>query len=262
MTTCKNCENTFEGNFCPNCSQKADTHRFTVKHFAHEFFHAFTHADKGILFLIKELITRPGQAIREYNEGKRKKYFNPITFLLIASALQFVVVKKTEMFQHYAASMLSVTESLISNPANKEQSDKALKSIKQQTDQSLSTTQENSKVLTLLFIPVLGLFTWLLFKKSGFNYAENLVLNVMISGELSFLFLVFCALPFLILPSFIILWMTLFLLINWIYSFIVYKQFFQQGWGITIVKGILIQLGFMAFMQVVMGIFINLFLKW
>lgn len=256
MITCKNCEATFEGKFCPNCSQKADTHRLTVKHFAHDFFHAFTHTDKGILFLMKELMIRPGHAIREYNEGKRKKYFNPITFLLIVSALQIFTMKKTHMFEHYAASLESVTARLA---ATKEEGDQISQSVKQKTEKPLAFTLENSKLLTFLFIPVLGFFTWLLFRKSGVNYAENLVLNVMISAELSVLFLFLCVLPFLILPSFVILWMTLYFVINWIYSFIVYKQFFRQGWGITILKGILIQIAFMICTQFAVGVYVDLF---
>lgn len=256
MTTCKNCETSFEGKFCPNCSQKADTHRLTVKHFAHEFFHAFTHTDKGILFLMKELITRPGQAIREYNEGKRKKYFNPITFLLIASALQLFATKKTHMFEHYATSMEAMT---VQMAPNKETGERIKKSVKEQTEKPLTFTLEYSKLLTFLFIPVLGFFTWLLFKKSGVNYAENLVLNVMISAELSILFLVLCVVPFLIFPSLVLIWMTLYVVINWGYSIIVYKKFFRQGWGISILKGMIVQISFLLFIQGAMWATVKLF---
>src|SRR5688500_16468941 len=84
---CKNCDVLLEGNFCRQCGQKADTNRITFKHFLHEFFHAFTHSDKGILLLMKDLITRPGLVAREYLDGKRKKYFNPLSFLVIISSL-------------------------------------------------------------------------------------------------------------------------------------------------------------------------------
>src|SRR5688572_10665036 len=98
MTTCKNCDTPFEGKFCSACSQRADTHRFTLWHFAHAFFHALTHTDKGILFLIKELLYKPGIVAREYNEGKRKKYFSPITFLLIVMAIEIFASQKTKFY--------------------------------------------------------------------------------------------------------------------------------------------------------------------
>jgi hypothetical protein len=261
MITCKNCETTFEGKFCSNCSQKADTHRFTLKHFLHESFHAFTHADKGILFLIKELFLRPGQAIREYNEGKRKKYFNPITFLLIAAFLQLFAMQKTQITEHYMNSLITVTKQLAASSGNinQEALNKELKEAEEGGNKAFQTMLENNKAFTLLVIPFMGLITWLLFRKSGFNYAENLVMNVMISAQLSILFLFFCALPFLILPSYVLLWMFLFFLINWGYSFFVYKQFFRQSWFVTIIKGIAAQILFIITNQLLIKLTVIIF---
>jgi hypothetical protein len=83
---CKNCEATVNGKFCSRCGQNADVHRITVGHLVHEFTHAITHADKGFLLLVKELLRKPGTVPREYLEGKRKKYFNPFSFLVIMTA--------------------------------------------------------------------------------------------------------------------------------------------------------------------------------
>src|SRR5687768_6081335 len=98
MVTCKNCELPFEGKYCPNCSQKADTHRFTLGHIGHEIFHAFTHADKGIIFLIKELLLRPGKVASEYAAGKIKKYFSPLTFYLLISAFTLFAISKSNFY--------------------------------------------------------------------------------------------------------------------------------------------------------------------
>lgn len=258
MTTCKNCDTSFEGRFCPNCSQKADTHRFTINHLLHEFFHAFTHTDKGILFLIKELAVRPGQTIREYTAGKRKKYFNPITFLLIASALQLFAIKKTDIFHRYTESVYNVTQQLVKASGAKISNSREMDELKTGADASMTTMLENNKIITLLFIPALGFLTWLFFRKSKFNYAENLILNIMISAELSIFFLFACILPFIIFPSYVILWMILFLLINSLYSIIVYKRFFHQRWFISIVKGLAIQIIFMILTQLVFAQFLDL----
>lgn len=58
---CLNCNHTLAttDKYCSNCSQTAHTHRFTFGHLMHEVFHAFTHADKGILLLAKGLLTQP-----------------------------------------------------------------------------------------------------------------------------------------------------------------------------------------------------------
>src|SRR5690349_6274896 len=112
MTTCKNCSYEFEGKFCPNCSQKAATHRFTIGHIGHEFLHALTHTDKGVLLLIKELFTRPGYVALEYNAGKRKKYFNPITYMLLILAIQIFAAQKTHVYDYYIQKTQELVEQL------------------------------------------------------------------------------------------------------------------------------------------------------
>lgn len=90
METCPNCSTLLEKKFayCPICGQSAHIHRFNLPHVFHEVFHALTHADKGLLHLIKNLTLRPGVTAREYIlEGKRKTYFNPFTFLLLVLGL-------------------------------------------------------------------------------------------------------------------------------------------------------------------------------
>lgn len=72
-TICLNCETALSDGqrFCPNCGQKTDTHRLTWKHFSHEVFHALAPADKGLVYLFKKLVLRPGVVAREYLAGKR-----------------------------------------------------------------------------------------------------------------------------------------------------------------------------------------------
>jgi hypothetical protein len=245
-TTCRNCQTTFEGKFCSNCSQKANTHRFTLMHFGHELIHAVTHTDKGIFFLTKEVLLRPGKVALEYNGGMRKKYFNPITFLLIVTALQIFVVKKTEFFTAFTQSTKQLTEQLAQTSA---ESRKKLDQSIKDADKSTAMITDNNKAFTLLLIPVLSLFTWLLFKKSGHNYAENLVFNVLLMAGMSLIFFIISALPFLILPSFVILWVFADYVAIWIYSIIAYKQFYNQSWPVTIAKGILMQIFLMICTQ-------------
>src|SRR5690349_14020826 len=103
-TNCKNCGVAFQGKFCPNCAQRSDTHRFTLKHLFHESLHALTHTDKGMLLLIKEMFLKPGKVAREFVAGKRKTYFNPITFLLITTALSIFLSKTTHFYDEFLTS--------------------------------------------------------------------------------------------------------------------------------------------------------------
>ena len=74
---CINCENVLraEDIYCPQCSQRSNTHQLTVGHLLHELFHAVTHADKGFVLLVKKLILQPGTVALEYAAGRRKAYF-------------------------------------------------------------------------------------------------------------------------------------------------------------------------------------------
>lgn len=239
MTSCKNCSTEFEGKFCPNCSQKAATKRFTIGHFGHEAFHAVTHTDKGILFLIKELFRNPGRVALEYNAGKRKKYFNPVTFLLIMMAIQVFAMQKTNM----NSAFINATKEMITNMTKdskitSEEITRELDEGRQKGEKAI----EYNKLFNFLAIPLMALFTWLMFKRSGYNYAENLVLNVMIFGQTIVIFVLVLLVPFLLYPKGVILFYYLNILAFWIFSFIAYRQFFKQGWGKTIFKGIVVQI--------------------
>ena len=78
---CLNCGNEFEGHYCPECGQSADTGRFTMKFIYENLLSAFISKDGGIWFTLKNLFTRPGEMIVEILKGKRRRYFTPFPML-------------------------------------------------------------------------------------------------------------------------------------------------------------------------------------
>lgn len=182
---------------------------------------------------MKELFIRPGKVAREFNEGKRKRYFNPFTYLLLIIALQVFLAKKTDIFTVYLNETQNMMEQLKQahpevNPLG---SDEMLEAQKRNNPKVL----EHNRTLNLLFLPFLALLTWLFFKKSGFNYAENLVFNVMYSAQLLLFFIIIIIL-FVIFPSRVYILMNLYILIYLVYSFIALQQFFRQRWWLTLIK--------------------------
>ena len=250
MTTCKNCENSFEGKYCPSCSQKADTHRFTIKHFAHEFFHAFTHADKGIFFLMKELFIRPGAVAREFNAGKRKKYFNPITYLLLVMALQIYLSQKTGINTYYVEEVQRQTQvEMVSPDAEYDKTVELMKTVEQQI-------LEHSKIVNFLFLPIMAVFTWMMFRRAGSNYAEVLVFDVLWMAQILLIYIILCLIPFLIYPPSVVLTMNIYAVVTFVYMIIALKQFFLQRWLPTILKGVVIQsLYYIAMFAVMAAVF-------
>lgn len=233
-THCKNCGAPLAGNFCQNCGQSTHIHKITVKHLLHEFFHALTHADKGFLFLMKELITRPGYVAQEYLEGKRKKYFNPLSFLVIAAAIWSLIVLKTGYFE----SMGSMeTRGAYRLP----------KEISWYFSESMRIILAYGKIIILVITaPLLAFLSWIFFRKQKNTYAENLVLNAFLSGQINLVMVI------IFIPAFLLFGHSkmnnnIYQIVFLVYMMIAYHQFFKNHPAFTIIKTILILFLFIVF---------------
>lgn len=92
---CKNCGKEFSGNFCPHCGQSATIEKINLPNFIEEFSSTVFQVNRGLPFTIKELFVRPGHAIRDFIEGKRKKYFKPILLTLSYCQLYIIYCQNT-----------------------------------------------------------------------------------------------------------------------------------------------------------------------
>jgi hypothetical protein len=90
-TKCLNCGTEFQGNFCPECGQSAETGRFTMRFIFENLLAAFLSKDGGIWFTLKNLFTRPGAMIVEILNGKRRKYFSPFPMLFCSLTLYVLI---------------------------------------------------------------------------------------------------------------------------------------------------------------------------
>ena len=125
-----------------------------MRQIAHDFIHALTHVDHSIFALIKGLAIRPGHVAREYIDGRRKKYFGPLAFLVITVGLaSFAVVLTGAQF------FSPVPDNSIAN-----------------------FLQQHLNLVILAQIPLLAGVCALLFRSSRLNYAEHLVLVAYASG--------------------------------------------------------------------------------
>jgi len=234
---CKNCGSILTGKYCSNCSQNADIHRFTLKHALHDFFHSFTHIDRGILFLIKELFTRPGYASKEYIEGKRKKYFNPFQYLFLAVA---------------AATFLSVNYQLMGPKADVNTIGTGINTFGLQYNAFI---YKYFNVIQLVSVPVIALFSWLFYRKSGYNYAENLVFNTFLGAQRTLMYILIA--PFLyIFNRYWYIPISVYY-IGWlIYYGWAFVQFFNEKKSTVLIKYIISILLFIPAAQLIsLGIF-------
>lgn len=246
---CKNCEVALDGKFCANCGQKANVSRLTFVHVMHEFFHAFTHADKGVLLLAKKMIRYPGTVAREYVEGKRKRYFNPLSFIVITSAINAYICLKTG---YYAAM------SHDSGPSS------GGRKMPETMKEVFEFSDHNGKLLSLIVaVPLLAFFSWVFFrmlrlKAAKYTFPETFVLNSFIVGESNIIRILIFIPFFLLFPAYVNLnlWTFEFLLL--IYLIVAYKQFFGQHILLTIVKSVLTMVLFIIFYWVCILAYVSL----
>lgn len=153
---CKNCGRPLptEASFCPACGQSADTHRLSMHHILHDLVHVFVHADKGVIYLTKELALRPGLVAKEYIEGKRKQYFNPFSYLMLTIAI-------SAFLTHYFH--LMDTNGPKQTPGDE-------------------MVNKHINLIFLASVPMLASFTWLFFYRARYNFAEHLTLNAFLGG--------------------------------------------------------------------------------
>jgi hypothetical protein len=87
-----NCNTIVTGRFCQNCGQENVEMKQgfwqMVKHFVYDIFHF----DGKFFETLKFLIIKPGKVAKEYSEGKRERYLNPIRMYLFISAITFLLL--------------------------------------------------------------------------------------------------------------------------------------------------------------------------
>jgi hypothetical protein len=202
---CLNCNESVHGNFCNNCGQKTSTHQFSLKHFfIHDFVHGIFHLDKGFLFTLKELFTRPGHSIREYVQGKRVKHFNCFATLILLLTIGYFLSKGAKIDMSQIFEYPNTITGL------------------------LKVLKDYSKIVVFLGVPIYSFASFLLFKKSKQNYTENLVLNLyMLCGAVAIGLLMNLCMIFSNNISFLQIVHQITFILVLTYIFIYYYQYFS-----------------------------------
>jgi len=182
---CKNCHQVHQGNFCSHCGQKTKTVRLDSSYIKDEVKYTILHVNKGFFFTVKELFTRPGETIKEFIEGKRINHYKPLLLVFVLAGINGFLSLQLDfssMIQQYGG----------------------------QTQQNAKFMQEYSKVMhwffahyafmEILALPIVSLVSWLSFKKWGYNYIENIIINCFASGQ-RLVFGIFSILLYIVLPK-------------------------------------------------------------
>jgi hypothetical protein len=208
-TVCKNCAHRFEGRHCCHCGQSAGTRRIMTSEILTEALFSVVEVDNGFLFTAKELCLRPGKAIGRYLGGQRVPFYAPHKYLFFIGAVTSFLTSRYHSFSEGYMSLGSFS----GKPYV------FLNEFFQYTDLYVTATN-------VIAIPVFALFSLMLFRRNGYNYAEHLVLNTYITSQQLLLFIVWLPLTRVIpLPVHWLLGMYIFITLS--YKFWVYVQFCQ-----------------------------------
>jgi hypothetical protein len=164
MIICKNCDSRVSGNFCSSCGQRADTHKLNMHFILHDLQHGLFHFDKGLLYTVKQLLTRPGHTIREFLEGKRVRHFQPLSIVFVLATF-YGLLYHYLIFDHLHASLIERKDDITGA-----------------SEKIVTWITEHFAFDGLILIITSTLVSYVIFKKRRYNLAEHLVLNTYLMG--------------------------------------------------------------------------------
>jgi uncharacterized membrane protein len=157
---CKNCTEEIVLNFCPNCGQKKSK-RIDKTYIKDELQYTLLHMNKGFFYSIKKILRAPGKTAREFLEGNRVNHYKPILLVFVISGISAFLANT---IIHPAEIMAQYQNDLNPQPGFDANAFNAF-------------IFKYQSLLMLASLPFTAFFTWLAFKKWGYNYYENVIIN-------------------------------------------------------------------------------------
>ncbi|KUJ52058.1 DUF3667 domain-containing protein [Chryseobacterium sp. JAH] len=203
MITCKNCGNLFDGNYCNQCGQSAKTKRINYEFLWEDIQHGLLHYDKGIGYSLKKLFEKPGYVISDYIEGKRVNHFRPISMVIIVATIYALIYHLLDL-NHRSA-------------------------IDESSGAVLEKIFEHYYWFVVATIPVYTFTTYLMFKKTGYNFYEIIIFEAFKTSQRLGVHILFLPVLYFVKDEsgFNIITNILFL-IDFILIFWTNKQFFNK----------------------------------
>jgi hypothetical protein len=226
---CKNCDYRVSQSFCPQCGQKVVSKRLSVRTLLAQTVEVITNVEKGFWYTTIMLFKNPGQVAREVLSGATVRYFNPFRFLVIWMTITAFINLSTNLLERAIEA---------SNIFFEKSGDEAL-SIQPEMLEQANTLMEYMPLLTLFFIPFLGIVSYWLFRKEGYNFAEHMVALTYFYSAFSILNLAWYILYF-VYPVSIIFSQALSGVVGIIYLIIAYKSWFGLKAWPAIWKGTMV----------------------
>ncbi|MDR2237061.1 MAG: DUF3667 domain-containing protein [Chryseobacterium sp.] len=149
---CLNCGRQIFDKYCANCGQKTSTGRITWHSLIkNDILSSIWHLDTRFLDTTRDILFMPGRTAIDYISGRRIRYYNFLSLLLILFSFNILGL-------HFYEKLAS--------PQNLEEAPE----IK-------NFFSEYSKAILFVIIPMLAVNTFFLFKKMKLNIAEHFIIG-------------------------------------------------------------------------------------
>jgi len=178
---CIQCNTESTGKFCPECGQKQDVPRLTLKTFFEDFFNRIYGLDGAVPNTIIGLWKHPGKVAQEYIDGIRGKYVGPVGYYFLMFTLFFILIAvfEVDMNKYTGVKELNDTITQTTGEELNEEKLKFQKTIQQ-------TVFKNLQYLTILFFPIFALWAKVFYKKSNYNILESIVFLFFVNAQMLF----------------------------------------------------------------------------
>lgn len=159
---CLNCGSELMDVYCHKCGQKNLRKRLTLKDILNDIVKYVFELEGPFIKTIKYLTINPGKVCKEFVNGKRKIYVQPVQYFIIALTFYYLIVFLT-----------GIDFIEIIYRQNKQL---GMPMSKKEFAETTGFIFSNLKFLTFILIPIFAVISKLFFKRSGYNYAENIVM--------------------------------------------------------------------------------------
>lgn len=204
-SSCLNCGADRLGAYCHNCGQHHLDDRLTLRVVWREFAERFLKLERGLFATTKAALLDPGGLARRYVEGQRRRFVNPISFLLIGSALAVLALPLYASSERMASDPMMAAQSDTTRIAasvdlgirmaggdpseltEAERTEIIAESVERQErflPAYLSTVQQLYSVFSIALALALAGFLKLFFsgRERTYTFAETLVLGCYVAG--------------------------------------------------------------------------------
>lgn len=151
MHVCTSCGFEYEGKYCPQCGVNKNDGRIYFKDQLHDALYYVFSLSSPLSTTFKGLMINPGKVGRAYIEGKRKKYYTPIKYFILCSAIYFLTVKIT--------------------------------GIDPDAEYTSEIIRKNANYFVFILVPLFALISKLFFFKQKYHYAEYLAYSFFLCGH-------------------------------------------------------------------------------